>query len=358
VALAPDRLEVELSAQATPSLICYELTNVALPPQPLHPSWQNTASILQRVPDYSRVMKALQVHKDIRVTGELRCRSDAASITFDFESYARALCDVLSVANGTPVQWITSTYLDAAEEPIRRIHNAGITKDYSGHHLISPHRADTSQLFLDVALPAYGRKRQDYRLDSGTISAYLDAKAEHDFLELRGVKAVVAMEMLRTTMLNIPHVGISSTIVDPRAYEEMSPLIAAALRDRLGCSVSSNDKAAMLAHVPALNRRSFRNHLRKIVRFLGASISATEQQLFIACRNKLVHECAFYCQAATESERKEIQPLETRWAEYSFLTHVLDRLFLALFEYPGAYYDWTPREGPKLSSSGWSQTEQ
>lgn len=350
VALVIQRLELEVLPDAEHSMVKYELTNVALPPRPVHPPSSGALPTLQRITEYARVMGELRVHKDIRVTGELCCPVAPATSVDASEDYVRDVCGVLSVANGTPVVWITSSHFDAEGHLIRRIHNEGITKDYSGHHLIPHNKPDLYQEFLDITLPAYQRKRDEYRLDQGTLASYLDAKAEHDFLELRGVKAVVAMELLRTTMLRIPEAGLSAEILDADVFSALSPAITSAVSDRLRCKVSGESLGAMLAHLPALNRRSFRNHLRRTVKFLGAQIPQREQEHFISCRNKLVHECAFHCKSNAKSDQEDQSVPKTPWAEYCFLVHVLDRLILAMLEYSGVYYDWTEIDGPQERS--------
>jgi hypothetical protein len=89
--------------------------------------------------------------------------------------------------------------------------------------------------------------------------------------------------------------------------------------------------------------RGFRSILRRLCKFLGVTVSASELERFVQSRNKLVHFGKFYCQAATAEEREKAPPLATPLEEFRFLVNFLDRIFLKLLGYSGTYIDWRER---------------
>jgi len=341
-------LDVVCTANSGKDKLNFFLTNVALPPRSLHPSLPVDRVSLMRFPNYDKIMPKLQVCKDIQVTAELCCEiSPDTKINHVIDS-VDALCAVLSIARGTRVQWVLWEQLDKDGNLVHRSHHSKITKNYCGLNLIDPNQLEDNQSFLDVALPAYQDTKNHYALNQRTIGAYLDAKAEGDFLELRGAKLAVAMELLRTSLLEDPESKMETNILEENHFEKLSPKIGSAIRDACGCNVSSNDKNAICAKIPGLNRRSFSNHLRKLTRSLGLPIPINDQRLFISCRNKLVHEGAYYCKAATPIERESVRALESPVQEYFFLVHFLDRIFLRLLGYSGPYLDWSYPHRPKV----------
>ena len=67
---------------------------------------------------------------------------------------------------------------------------------------------------------------------------------------------------------------------------------------------------------------------------------SSEIELFLKCRDYLVHTGRFYSQAATAEDRDEVPPSATPFEEFCFLISFLDRLYLKLFGYSGPYFDW------------------
>jgi hypothetical protein len=346
--LEATKLDVACIANSDISKLNFFLTNVALPPRPLHPPLPVERASLMRISDYDKVMPKLQVCKDVQITAELCCEISSDADSQVIMDCLDPLCAVLSIARGTRVQWVLYEQIDREGNMVRRCHHAKITKNYGGLNLIHPTRLEDNQSFLDVALPACKDRKNQYALNPRTINAYLDAKAEGDFLELRGAKLAVAMELLRSSLLGEQESPIQANIIDEDHFKELLPEIESAIRQVCGNHTSSDEKIAICAKLPGLNRRSFSNHIRKLIRSLKLQIPVNDQRLFISCRNKLVHEGAYYCKAATSAERKDVQALKSPVQEYFFLVHFLDRIFLRMLGYSGAYLDWSYSQPPKL----------
>ena len=148
--------------------------------------------------------------------------------------------------------------------------------------------------FVEGVCRVYVKKREPFRLHKGTIDAYLDAKAEADYLEMRGVKFVVAMEILKS----------------------------------------------VFRKVAIIKSGSFRSIIENLCNLISLQIDSQEMNLFVECRNSLIHEGEFYCETATPKKRNRCNPLNTRFEEYLFLVNFLDKVFLKLLGYGGPYIDW------------------
>lgn len=184
-------------------------------------------------------------------------------------------------------------------------------------------------------------KRELYKLDKGMIDAYLDAKAENDFMQLRGVKLTIAMEMLKTIFTQLPNVNMRQYIIIKDTFEKLiTPLqnkIKTVLQDR----VDKDSRAAIYKNINALNSTSFADLLLKLCDNVNLKTTKEDVKLFVECRNKLIHEGQFYCLSATPEEIKKCKPLPTSANEYFFLLNFVDKIFLKLFGYSGSYIDWS-----------------
>lgn len=79
-------------------------------------------------------------------------------------------------------------------------------------------------------------------------------------------------------------------------------------------------------------------------------VSSDEDEIkrFVAARNKLVHEGHFYCERVTDRERTKVASFATPKAEWFWLLHFVDRLFLRALGYEGQYVDWSTPSKPDV----------
>ena len=297
------------------------------------------------VKQYSSIALRVQTLKTIDVT------CDAVGDISEEGSIARLkevigdLCCIMSVARGTKIQWIYCDRYSESGELIMRTHSSRVTKPYCPLPIID-HRAEgrhETRIFLEQAYSAYVSKRDSYRLDKGTIDAYLDAKAEQDFLEMRAAKLAVAMEMLKMVFLELPDSPAKEYVLKEEQFNKLlGPLGSAidqALKDE---GIDEKSRTALCSHgkIKSLNRRSFRYVMDSLCKNIGLEVEQNDLALFVECRNKLVHSGQFYCAAATKEEREKCPPLPSKTHEYFFLVNFLDRIFLKLLGYNGVYIDW------------------
>ena len=223
------------------------------------------------------------------------------------------------------------------------MHFGHITKPYGPMAIIDPRHEGRNEIpaFIEGAYRVYVERRDAYKLDKGTIDAYLDAKAENDYLELRGAKLAVALEKLKAVFLTKPDNAVREFVVDEEMFAGLMPKMKGAVGTVLkDAGIAGPLRGEIYGKLRGLNRRSFADLLSGFFDEIGLCPSSADVQLFIQCRNKLVHTGEFYSVAATVEERVKCSPLSTPAAEYYFMVSLLDQIFLRLLGYSGPYVDY------------------
>ncbi len=261
------------------------------------------------------------------------------------------LCYILSVARGTKIQWVYCDSYNGSGKLLSRDLFSRITKPYCPLKIIHPLAGGgkETKAFIEQAYPVYVGKRKSYKLDKITVDAYLDAKAEADYLEMRGIKLVVAMEILKSVFIELPDSPMKGYILEEKKWKELCFHLCRAMDEFLQTEKIDRDSRKAMCNdktVLELNRRSFAYFLKKLCRHIDLRINKDDVKLFVQCRNKLVHYGRFYCAMATPEERKECNPSPSKSHEYRFLVNFLDRVFLKLLGYSGPYVDWGTSGNP------------
>jgi hypothetical protein len=294
---------------------------------------------------YDKIMQRTRALKSIDVTCEAIAEMPSDGNIAQVEEVIDDLCYVLSVARGTKIQWVYCDQYNGIGKLISRIHSSRITKPYCPLKIIDPivGGGKETKTFIEQAYKAYVDKRESYRLSNGTMDAYLDAKAEADYLEMRGVKFAVAMEILRSVFLESPDAPMKGYIIEEEKFKKLSPHLCAAIDEFLKTEIIDRDSRKAMCNdkkVLELNRRSFAYFLKRLCRHIDLRVGEGDIKLFVQCRNKLVHDGRFYCAIATPDEQNKCKPLPSKWHEYCFLINFLDKVFLKLLGYGGPYIDW------------------
>jgi hypothetical protein len=295
-----------------------------------------------------KIMKRVRTLKGIDVSCEIITEIPADGDVAVVTEVVDDLCYILSVARGTKIQWVYCDSYDGSGKLLSRNLCSRITKPYCPLKIIHPLGKET-KAFIEQAYPAYVNKRKRYKLDKGTIDAYLDAKAEADYLEMRGIKLAVAMEILKSMFIELTDAPMKGYIIEEEKFKEVSPRLCKAMDEFLQTKKIDRDSRKAVCNdkkVLDLNRRSFAYFLKKLCRHIDLRINENDVRLFVQCRNKLVHYGRFYCAMATPEERNECNPLPSESNEYYFLVNFLDRVFLKLLGYSGPYIDWSNPGNP------------
>jgi hypothetical protein len=257
---------------------------------------------VQPLPDMHQIMRRLMTLRSVEVTCEMVAESGPCTKEVE---YLQHVCDelayVLSAGRGTKVQWVYMDTYDDSGACLSRLHREAVTKPYSGLSPLHPgveHR-DATRRFIENAFRIFASTGTPLRLTRAIIDSYVDARLQTDYLEMRGVKATIVIEMLKW--------------------------------------ISGGDRTRRVDLKAALASLSRRLGLRAKGRVLDA---------LEASRNHLIHQGYFYCQTAPEP--RKYAGLSSPWQEYTFLIHFIDVLFLKLLGYDGPYLGWRGSGGPVL----------
>ena len=325
---------------------CFAVTNLKLATLlPIkHPSAQGQ---VRRIGDYADRVRRLKFTKAVDVTAELDVESTDPEVRIQV---AQDVCQLLSLAQGGRLQWISRVDYSHSGAAMHWYHASLVTKPYSGLPIIDPHERDDTARFLEAALPTYLDRKEPWGLANGPLDAYLDAKAEGDFLQLRGLKLAVALEMLKSALIGAEKVP---EFVRPRSeFAEMIPDLKSAVRGVLSqCGWQSSDRAISYENLQGLNRVPFRRLVKSLCSAVGLCLSEPDLRLFVKCRNSLVHRGLFYCQTADDAERISCPPHDTPVQEFFWVLHIMDLLFLRLVGYDGPWVDWSNPGHPKRRDS-------
>lgn len=354
-----DKLTVRTGAEGSVRSVRFGITNfkftgtatiadndgsrVAALPLRLTSGEEVTSLYVRPVEQYEKVMRRVQTLKGIDVTCETVIEVTGEADARMLEGVVDNLCRILSVARGTKIQWVYCDCYDTAGRPVSRTHFWHITKPYGPLAVIDSgyEGRNETKAFIEGAYPIYVERHEAYKLDRGTIDAYLDAKAENDYLEMRGSKLAVALEKLKAVFLAQPGASAREFVIDEAEFAKLMPKLKEAVSDALKeAGVPSSARGEMYGKLRGFNRRSFADLLGDFFNSIGLRPSGREVQLFIQCRNKLVHAGEFYCVAATVEERTRCEPLPSAREEYYFMLNFLDQIFLRMLGYSGRYVDY------------------
>jgi hypothetical protein len=341
-------LDVTLDSSKASSIWRFALTNVTLPPRDLsapHPAVPTVR--ISRATEYEERVRRLMTVHGVDITAYLEVQVADADVCSDA---ATDLCHLLSLACGTKVQWVSRVGYSTDGTDVHYHHSSRVTKTYCALPAIDPRQPRDIEAFLEAVIPRYLTEKDRWGLATGLLDAYLDAKAEADYLELRGVKVAVAMEMLKQAF--IAATGQPEYAVPPAAFEAIKDDLRAAVRRVLHeCQWSSSQRDTVYANLPALNRIPFHKLVTALCRNLDLILPEDDVKLFVRCRDSLVHRGRFYTETADEEQRRSVEPHSTKAKEYFWLVHMLDRLFLRIVGYRGPYIDWSNIENPERKST-------
>lgn len=296
--------------------------------------------ILEPVSDYKERIEKVGMLKSIDVTCEAVLNLYSGQKIEDLTEVIDNLCYILSVARGTKINWVYRGMHSSDDVMLCRLHGRRTTKPYTALSIIDPNNPHDTKVFVEQVYSTYAKKKDAYYLHRGTIDAYLDAKQEADFLEMRGLKMAVAMEIITK------HLGrairIDENILDEGEFGRLENAVKGLIKKEILQGPEMRNKRCLVySKIRELKRRPFRNLIEEIISPEGIDLplSGEELKLLVKCRNALVHHGDFYCNIANNDDRKKCPPKSTPADEYFFVTNVLDRMILKMLGYQGAYID-------------------
>lgn len=260
---------------------------------------------IKKIENYEDVEDILIFSKGIHVTCNLTVEVDNKTKLKDLEDIACDLCDVMSIAWGIRVQWICYCAYDSKDEIVLYKHMHRVTKPYYFNKIINVNNLKILKNFLESSYTVLAEKSNMSRYKEKTakpmINAYLDAKAESDYLEGRGIKLVVVMEMLKELAIKLKLT--TKSIIKEEYFEDLKPTIEKILGNAIEQSVKSEYskrseeniekvikeiKGKMLSNISNLNdtKPSLINKM-----YLKEAKSTLEQPLIEAIKKSVSEEC-------------------------------------------------------------------
>jgi len=277
---------------------------------------------IYEIQNHKFIMESIKSQKSIDVTCEslipLTSLGDLDTIT----DFVDNLCELLSLARGTKINWIYYDCYDSAGKKVVSFHKNSIVWQYVGLPLIDHRNPKDTVSFVEQTFSNY----LSYKNDLNTaIETYLDAKRETGFLEIRALKAVVVLEFLNSKYASRKDIDF---ILHANKFRNVRHAVIDALTEQ-SKEIPFHPKILddMILKINELNRFTFRSILETMLHEYNIVMTDVDLDRFIKIRNSLVHKASFLT--------------DNYWDEYCFLLGVLDRIFLKMLNYNGSFLDIT-----------------
>jgi transcriptional regulator with XRE-family HTH domain len=246
----------------------------------------------KKIDHYKEILEQLERFKNVNITAKLIIQSN--SITKEIEKEVQSLCDLISFYQGNCINWIK--YIVYNEDDIVKIvHRRSITKNFNSFQVVKdlpfPDCEYGTKEAIEKTFENYENNKEIWKLNN-VIYSLNDGKIEGDYLELRGLKIAISMEILKF------------------AYIKKSNL-------------DKDDKFTFV--------------LKKIISELNLDIHPDEVKKFVKIRNALVH---------TGSYLKENPHLNNyAFNQYKLLMNFANKLILGILNYKGYFLDYSKEYG-------------
>lgn len=302
--------------------------------------------IIEKHPNYLDLGNSIRIHRNTSLTSIIRVINpiyDIGATELDIQH----LCFLLSVATGTKISWI---YFDALSDDgncVYRIHYDQARKPYVNLPTLNTESILDLKDFINTTFYILKSRRKDFEIEY-IISAWLDARPEHTYLQSRAINLVVMIEMaLKEHRKRHPE---SRHLIENDLFNEKKSSLKKEFKKLLKSELGELPKEIMVEIVQKMNdwnRPSFGKTFEKLLNEIDLLIPPNEISLFVKSRNSLVHAGTFYAIAKYEEEKeKQKEPVpdeipqsvtEESMKEFWFLLSVTDRILLKILGYKGTY---------------------
>jgi len=177
------------------------------------------------------------------------------------------------------------------------------------------------------------------------IDSHLDSLKLGIYLETKGGNLGITMETLKEIFIGVAKKdGINKeNILTNEKFKELKKSIKRCIQSK---DDEKEKRILMYENLETMNRTPFKALISDFCKEINCEISEDQIQLFIKCRNKLVHTGNFYCRYATSKYKERYPQLKDETSEYLFLVNFINKLLLKSYGYRGFYLDWSSIEGP------------
>ena len=260
--------------------------------------------------------------------------ADTSEIHSTILPIVQRICELLTFATGTHVEWETAHAWDHQHGrwPLRTRNMRPVRPYSGGPPLIDKRRPAEIRWFLESAYPAFAEHRERFQLAAVT-HAYADGLAGA-FLDTRALMTAVLGEFLATKTL--AHRNMRQRLVSPglgKLVRRSLQCLAEQLLRSEGPQRGLDDTGIEIAIETAQRKLQYilaptlRERLRLAGLELGAGLDVPDINRFVDTRNDLAHYMAF------TSKRGD------SYDQYRAIRYVVDRLLLGLLRYRGPFVD-------------------
>lgn len=341
--------------------LIFKLTNFKFIGPPLILDIDGKRLEIREIDESKDALNFLETCKGICVTCEVIVEINKEADIENSKTIVSDLCDIISIATGTRVQWIYYYVYNSEGKIVLWTHEPRVTKPYFSKKIIDYDDFIIMKKFIESSYATLAKKTNILRTDEKTakplINAYLDAKAENDYLEGRGIKLVVLMEMLKDSLIKSK--SLTQNIIKDEYFNSVKSVFKDKLTQAIEKSIdeenkekSEQDREAikkeikekMFAKISEINKISFRDILQNLCDDINLEVKQDYLQSVVDSRNKLIHEGKFLCKSDKIKNRyKDIEKypqFQDSIHEYFFLVNFMDKCFLKLLGYKGFYFNW------------------
>ncbi|HUM43980.1 MAG TPA: hypothetical protein PKI14_13630 [Fervidobacterium sp.] len=280
-------------------------------------------AVVNPIPNYDDVIHKVKAQKSISVTCELIAKpSEALDLNVVMDKVGE-LCNLLSLARGTKVAWISAEECTEDGKARKIVLKNAVTWPFSRLPLIDPQSSQDTILFIEKIYPEYLKLRDSYNLNTA-IELYLDAKRETVYLETRALTAVALLDLLQGCHA-IQH-GLDKIKIDFDKKEKKLRSLLKKDIQTLFPDIKESELGEMIEKISELNRRSYLNLLKLLTYDLRLQIPQGELSKVKGTRNSLAHRAKFQSSNETDQLR-----------EYFRIISLIDIVFLKLLGYSGNF---------------------
>lgn len=307
--------------------IKFAITNFEFSGNKLKTKLNNFNVTISKIPNYKSVLNNLKITKNVDITSFIKIEIGNKTNIDKAKKITDDLCMILTLASGTYVNWLYYEILSDSKTK-RKYHRSAKTKPFGTLNLI-PLQSKYLSDFINDTFKSYINANKNWDLRKA-ILIYTDAKIEIDFLEARGLKLAVTMEILKSSFIKNKD---KNFIIDKTKFENSN--LESNIRKLLNKEfpkVESKKLDMMAGHFRNLNRYSFKKIINNIYEELLLDKDKNKIEKFIMIRNKLVHEGKYL---------SDLENLNSNFDQYTYMLTFIGEVILLLLDYKGYYNDWT-----------------
>lgn len=243
---------------------------------------------IRPVNGYDNSVETIERTKDCSVTTFLEIPLEGCEVAIAVE-LAGNVCELLSYAKGTCINWIYYETLDEKNDLISAFHQNRITRPYGNLKILDDGDGGNLASLIEGTYDKYVSLKPCYKLNQ-IIQTIVEAKLGGSFLELRGLLIASAVDVLRGRWAEI---HCRTSIVDDSRFKgqrkKNEGLIAKCAKKKF--DATENQQRQMKEKVSELNRPSFRTILDEMLgEYGGSRLQNHPMKEFIKIRNNLVHK--------------------------------------------------------------------